>query len=421
MRQRLFGGALWGNPDFLKLWAGQTISRFGSQVSQLALPTLAIIGLHANALQVGILATLEFLPFPLLGLVAGVYSDRVRRRPLMIACDVGRALLLGTIPAAAGLGVLGLAQLYVVAFATGVLTVFFDVSYQSCLPALVERSELVEGNSKLEVTNSSAQVAGPAFAGFLLQAVGAALAVTADAVSFLVSSASLALIRRPEPAKEAPEPGLGIETGFLAELREGVGVVLRNPVLRRIAGCTATSNLGTSMFFAVELIFAYKVLHLSPGTVGLIFALGSVGSLLGALSTTWITARTGVGPSLVLTSTVGGLALFLTPLATLGAAFPLMVGTTFVGGFMVPVYNINQVSLRQAITPHRVQGRMNATMRTIVWGTMPLGSIVGGLMGTWWGPVPTLIAGACASSAAGLWILSPRILAIRTQPEPVAA
>jgi MFS family permease len=420
MLRRVFAGALWRNPDFLKLWAGQTVSRFGSQVSLLAIPTLAILRLGANPLQIGILATLEFLPFPLLGLIAGVYSDRVRRRPLMMVCDVGRALLLGTIPLAALAHSVTMLQLYAVALGTGVLTVFFDVSYQAYLPAVVERSELVEGNSKLEVSSSSAQVAGPAVAGFLLQVVGPATSIAVDAASFVVSVLSLGVIRRPEPSRAAVE-GETARAGFFAELREGVGVVLRNPVLRRIAGCTATFNLGTSMAFAVFLIFAYQRLHLSAGVVGVVFALGSVGSLLGALTTTAVTARTGVGPVLVLSTMAGGLSLFLTPLAQLGLAIPLLTAGAFVAGYTVPVYNINQVSLRQAITPHRLLGRMNATMRTIVWGTMPLGSVIGGAMGTYVGIMPTLIAAACVSSASFLWILSPLILGIRTQPEPVAA
>src|SRR5438552_2436407 len=197
-------GRLWRHPDFLKLWAGETVSEFGSQVTLLAVPTVAILVLHAGPFQVGILSALEFLAFPTLGLVAGVYADRIKRRPIMIACDIGRLLALGSIPIAFTLNAPTLGQLYVVALLTGIFNVFFDVSYQSYLPALVERTNLIEGNTKLEVTRSGSQIAGPAVAGFLIQLIGGARAVAVDAISFLASALALAVIRKPEPN---PNPG----------------------------------------------------------------------------------------------------------------------------------------------------------------------------------------------------------------------
>src|SRR2546425_10393552 len=178
----MFRGKLWRHADFLKLWTGETVSVFGSQVTLLAVPTVAILILHAGPFQVGLLSALEFLAFPTLGLVAGVYADRLRRRPIMIVCDLGRMLALGSIPLAFVLNLLTLEQLYIVALLTGVFTVFFDVSYQSYLPALVDRPNLIEGNTKLEITRSTAQVAGPAVAGLLIQWIGAAKAVAGDAL-----------------------------------------------------------------------------------------------------------------------------------------------------------------------------------------------------------------------------------------------
>ncbi len=409
-------GKLWRDGEFLKLWSGQAISEIGSQVSQLALPTVAILVLGATPFQVGLLAALENLAFPVLGLVAGVYVDRLRRRPIMIACDLGRMVALASVPIAFAFGVLGMPQLYVVALVTGVGTVFFDVAYQSYLPALIPRADLVEGNTKLQVTGSVAQMAGPALAGFLIQLVGPARAVAADATSFLVSVASLLWIRRPEPA---PKPGtVSGRRGFFAEMWEGIQVVFGNPTIWKIAGSTSTSNLGGNIFFAVFLIFAYRVLHLSPGTIGIIFGAGAVGGLLGALSASWIARRIGLGPTLFVTIVIGGLAMILVPIAQLGWAIPLLLAAMVIQSFTNPVYNVNQVSLRQAITPDRVQGRMNATVRTIIWGTMPIGSFIGGVIGSTYGLEPAMYIGIAISVLAGFWILLGPIR-LRVQPEPV--
>ena len=211
----------------------------------------------------------------MLGLVAGVYVDRLRRRPIMIACDVGRLLALASVPIAFAFNVLSMPQLYAVALIAGVGTVFFDVAYQSYLPALIPRADLIEGNTKLQVTSSVAQMAGPALGGLLIQLVGPARAVAADAASFLISVVSLLWIRRPEPTP-SPTSESG-RRGFFVEMWEGIRVVFGNPTIWKIAGSTSTSNLGSNLFFAVFLIFAYRVLHLSPGTVGVIFAAGAVG------------------------------------------------------------------------------------------------------------------------------------------------
>src|SRR5436309_1081924 len=196
---------LWRHPDFLKLWAGQSVSRLGSQVSLLALPLIAITVLQATTFEVGLLSAAEFAPFILVGLPAGVIVDRMAKRPILIAADAGRLLALGSVPLAYQLGALTIGQLYAVAFASGVLTVFFDVAYQSYLPVLVERHELVDGNAKLAVSDSAATVAGPSIAGALIDLVGAAMAVIADAVSFGVSALSLLVVHRREPAHGGTE------------------------------------------------------------------------------------------------------------------------------------------------------------------------------------------------------------------------
>jgi MFS family permease len=413
-------GRLWRHPDFLKLWSAETVSRFGTQVSQLAIPTVAILLLHAGPFEVGLLAALEFLSFPVLGLVAGVYADRLKRRPIMILCDLGRMVSLGSIPVAFLFHALTLPQLYVVALVTGIFTVFFDVSYQSYLPALIDRSDLVEGNTKLSVSESASMIGGPPLGGFLIQWIGGARAVAVDALSYLISALAIWAIRKPEPE---PKPGTeaGVR-GFLPEMREGLEVVFRNPVLWHIAGCTATTNLGSNMVYgAVYLIFVYQTLHLSPGEAGLIFGLGSIGFLLGALIASWMVRRLGVGPSLAINIAGGGLFILATPLALLGVPVIVLIVLSFLGAVIGAPYNITQVSLRQAITPDRVQGRMNATMRTIVWGTIPIGSFLGGVLGSRIGIIPTILLGGAISTLAALWILVGPVIKLKEQPAPVTA
>src|SRR4051794_18181598 len=244
---------LWHHPDFLKLWGGQAVSRLGSQVTLLALPLIAITVLKATTFEVGLLSAVEFAPFILVGLPAGVLVDRMAKRPILIAADIGRLVALATVPIAFELDVLSIGQLYAVAFTTGVLTVFFDVAYQSYLPVLVTRDELVEGNAKLSVSDSAATVVGPSVAGALIDLVGAAVAVIADAASFAVSALALLLVRTRETAHV--DRGDGAATGMRTEIAEGMRYVLRHRLLRPIACSTATSNLFTSMGAAVLTVY----------------------------------------------------------------------------------------------------------------------------------------------------------------------
>src|SRR5579864_2693147 len=252
-------GGLWRHPEFVKLWAGQTISQFGTQVSQLAIPLTGVLVLNASAAEMGLLSAFEFAPFLLLSLFAGVWVDRMRRRPILIVADLGRTLLLASIPAAALIHALGMPQLYVVGLLSGVLTVFFDVAYQAYLPVLISREHLVEGNSKLEVSRSIAQIAGPGIGGALVQVITAPTAVLVDSLSFVVSVISLLLIRAPEPE---PVRRPGKEGSMWAELREGLDVVVSNPLLRSIAGCTGTSNLFSNGMMAVFILYLTRQLGL---------------------------------------------------------------------------------------------------------------------------------------------------------------
>jgi len=325
-------------------------------------------------------------------------------------------IALGSIPSAFVFGVLHLYQLYVVAAIVGVFTVFFDVAYQSYLPSLVDRADLVEGNAKLEVSQSGAQVAGPALAGFLIQAIGAAKAIAVDAGAFLTSAVVLLSIRKPEP-KPSPSSS-DSDPNFIGELKEGAQVVTKNPVLTRIAACTATSNLGGSIAFTVFLIFAYNQLKLTPEIVGIIFALGSVGLLAGAVLAARVARGVGLGWALAVATVVGGIAALGVPLALVGSPVLVLAALQVLGGFCLPIYNINQVSLRQAITPDRLQGRMNATMRTIVWGTIPVGSLIGGILGTQIGVVATITIGGVVYTLAAAWILLGPVISLKETPAP---
>jgi MFS family permease len=371
----------------MRLWTGQTISLIGSQVTLLALPLTAILVFKASAFQVGALTTMEFLPFVLFGLPVGVWVDRLRRKPILVLADVGRLVVLGSIPLAHALGVLHFAQLYAVGFLTGVGTVFFDVAYGSYLPSLVKRNRLVEGNAKLEVSRSGAQLAGPGIAGLLVQALSAPGAILADAFSYLASVLSLLSIRTKEPEVE---PSGGHPPRMRRQIGEGLRYVVDQPLLRPLLACTGTLNLFSMMGQAVLLLFAVRRLGLSPGEIGVILTVGSVGFLVGALVAERIPRRLGVGPTLILAGLMIGLGAVFIPLATTANAAPMLVLYGLIASFGGVIYNVNARSLIQTITPDRKLGRTIATMRFIVWGTIPIGSFVGGLLGSHLGLRPTL-------------------------------
>ena len=411
-RLRLPSGGLWRHADFMKLWTGQAISEFGSQISGLAIPWVALVTLHASAFEVATLGTVEFLPFVLLTLPAGVLVDRWHRRTVLIAGDLGRAVLLISIPIAYGTGHLTLAQLYVVGFLVGIHTVFFDVAYQSYLPALVEREALVEGNSKLNVTSSGAQLAGPGVAGGLIAIATAPYALFVDAVSFLVSGAFTASIHKREELPEA-----GARRHLLVELWEGLSYVLRHRLLLPQAISTGVSNFCTSLIFAIVIVYAHNELGMSSGLIGLSFSLGAFGWMIGAAKADWFRRKLGVGGASMFGAALTGPAALLIPFAPKGFPVPFLVASGAVMGFGAVVYNIQQVSLRQSICPERLQGRMNASMRFLVWGTMPLGSLTGGSLAVWIGLRPTLFVGAVGAFSSVLPIALSPIRSLREFPE----
>lgn len=390
-------GVLWHNRDFLWLWAAQTVSQFGSEITGLALPLVAIIVLDATTFEVAALAVVDWLPFFVFSLPAGVWIDRLPRRPIMIAADWGRAVALGSIPLAYLLDVLTLGQLYIVGLIVGTLTMFFDLSYQSYLPSVVGRDELGEGNSKLEVSRSAAQVAGPGLAGVLVSVLTAPYAILLDALSFVGSALSLSGIKRHERKPERPREE---RPGFRAEIGEGVRFTLRHPLQRPIIVFVAPMNLFSNMLFAIYLVYAVRELDLSVTTIGLIFSLGSVGSLVGALTANRVARTLGIGPSLIAVATTGGLGLLLIPLASGDLVIPFLVIANVLWGFFVLNYFVTAVSLVQAITPDHLLGRTNASRRFVVQSMIPLGALLGGALGTFIGLRQTIAIGAVGASVA---------------------
>jgi MFS family permease len=399
----------------MKLWASESVSLFGSQITVLALPLTAVLVLGASPFEMGLLGMLGFLPFLLLSLFAGVWVDRLPRRRILVTANLGRALLLALIPLAAYAGWLTMPLLYAVSVLVGVLTVFFDVAYQAYLPDLVAREQLVDGNSKLEASRSVAQIGGPALGGVLVERLTAPVAMALDAASFLVSALLLALIPGTQRI-ERPE-----RQPIWSAIAEGLRVVLGSPILRAIAGSTGTSNFFANVWGAVFTLYAVQELGIGPSTLGLIFAVGSGGALVGAFVAAPLTRRLGVGPTIIVSMLVSSLSALAIPLARGGAAVALLMAGQAVLSLCGPIYNVTQVSLRQTITPARLQGRMNASMRFLVWGTIPLGSLAGGLIGESLGIYTALLVGTLGAQLAFLWVLLSPVRALREHPEPEEA
>jgi MFS family permease len=395
-------GGLWRNGDFVRLWSAQTISELGTQVTFLALPLAAILALHASAFEVALLTTAETLPFLLFALPAGVWIDRMRRRPPMIAADVVRGLVLLSIPLAYWIDALTLGQLFAVAFVVGIATVAFDVAYLSYLPALVPPQQLADGNAKLMTTQSGAQLGGPGLGGALVGLFSAPVAILADAISYAFSALLLGTIRRVE------EPVVVERRHLRHELAEGLRYVFGQPTLRTLTIWTGAWNFFNSGFFALMLVYMVRGLGLSATTVGWIFALGNLGAITGAILSARVVRRFGVGPTMTICGTISAAGAFVLPSTPRSLAVPLvLVGELLITGFG-QLYNVNQLTLRQAITPPRLMARMNSVVRFMYWGTRPVGAALGGALVAWIGLRSTLyVEAACATATTIPMLLSP--------------
>jgi MFS family permease len=405
MRMQFNG--LWKHNDFLKLWVGETVSLFGSQITVLALPLVAANTLQASPSEMGMLGFAQYVPWLLVGMFAGVWVDRLRRRPLMVTADLGRGFLLGLIPLAASLGRLQIWHLYAIGFLVGIGNVFFEVAYYAYLPVLIGREELVEGNSKLMTSASASEVAGPGLGGVLTQVITAPLAILFDAFSFFASAGALIRIRKPEPLPSASKRTFSL----WRDAWEGLRLVTHHRLLRGFVGCSLTGNIAIDAHLAVYILYLTRELGFRPATLGLIYALGGVGGVLGAAVAGWLNGRFGMGRTIVISQLFHGICLTALPLAALigGTQAIALIGSVhFVWGFTSTIYTVPAVSLRQAITPDHWQGRVAASTRVLTFGVSPLGFLMGGWLGEWIGLWPTLLIAGLGLLLSNLWLaLSP--------------
>lgn len=410
--------ALWRNRSFRWLWLGQGISQVGSQLSSLAVPVLAVSILGATEWQVGILGAAQTAAFLLVGLPAGAWIDRVRKRRVLIAADLVRAAALAFVPLLWITGTLQVWHLYLVAAIFGVASVFFDVAYQSYLPVLLPSSQIGTANSRLEATSQIASVAGPGLGGALLTVVSAPLLLLGDAISYLVSAVSLSRVRDTE-VLHRPEQRASLRT----DIAEGLRFVFGHRLLRRIVGTTATSNLFGGIVTTLDSILILRILGLGPIGLGVVFSVGSVGGLLGALATPWLTKRIGEGTAVSLSAIAFGVTIFAMPLAGILPKFalPILIAGAFLESFFVLVYNITQVTMRQRLTPPRLLGRMNASIRFVVWGVLPIGSLISGVLGSAIGVVPTMWTGASGALFAAAFVVFSPITRMKQLPSDQVA
>jgi MFS family permease len=404
-----------GNTDFVKLWAGETVSLIGTQVTQFAMPLVAILALNATVFEVGVLNALRFVPVIVISLFAGVWLDRRRRRPVLIACALSNAVLIGLVPLASVTGLLSIGLLYLVTTLVGMLTVVFDVGALSYVPFLVDRRHLPESNSKLQASVAVAGISGPGLAGLLIGLITAPVTLSVDAASYLFSALGVISIRKPEPA---PEPDPAGRPSIRRSIAEGFHAVYGSRLLRVLLGQSATLNVGFGAVSTVFTVYAVRLLGLSPAKLGLTMAGLAVGSLFGALSAGRIRQALGLGRTLA----VAVVAVSASPLLLLvprgaGVAAVAVLFAGWLGhGLGIAVWNVNTITLRQALTPMRVLARMNATYRMLLFGALPVGALGGGLLGGAVGLRPALVIAALALTSPILWIFFSPVFRLTTMP-----
>ena len=393
---------MWRHPEFMKLWVGQTVSEIGTRVSREGLPLTAALLLNATPAEMGLLAALSGFAAFLAGPVAGVVADRWRHRPILVLADLGRAAVLGVVPLAAWQGWLSMPVLLGVVGAAGLLTVFFDVAYQSFLPSLVAEEQLMEGNSKLSMSAATAEIVGPAMTGFLVQSLTAPRAVLLDALSFLFSAACVLSIRRTAIRRAPSAAG---EASW-AEMTAGARLVWLNPILRALALRAATLFFFIGFFATLYVVYAVRELGLRPAVLGIVIALGGVSAMAGASITPRMLGWAPLGRVLIGSTIISGMTLLLMPLARGPVMGAICLGAAqLLGDLFYPVYYIHEITLRQKVTPPDRLGRVNACMQLVSKGVLPVGSLLGGGLASWVGMRPTLVACAMGVMASALWLV----------------
>ncbi len=408
---------LWRHPDFLKLWFGQTISEFGSHITGTGLPLVAVLTLSASPSELGLLTALSSLPVLVFSLFVGVWVDRLPRRPIMIAMDIARVLLLLTVPIAAFTGHLNMALLYIVTPALSLFTLIFSVAYRAALPALVTREHILDGNTKLATTSSLAEVGGPAFAGALIQLITAPVAILFDAFTFIVSAISLSFIRTPEPPSRPTDSG-----SMLNEVRAGFAVIMDQPVLRTLVIGMSVRTFFGYFFATLYSLYVVREVGLSPVTLGVLVSAGGIGALAGALVAGRVTAHFGVGRT-VLYSVMGASFLnLLVPLAgvvniPIVAVF-LLIFTQIVGDALWSIYGVNEITLRQMLVPDHLLGRANASTEFLTQSVAPLGALAAGALAAVTTSGFTLLIAVLGMIAVSLWTLTTPVRQFHTFVEP---
>jgi MFS family permease len=402
---------LWRHADFNRLWAAHSASLFGSEITALALPLMAVLLLDASPGQMGVLAAAGTAPFLLCSLLAGVWVDRRRRRPVLVVADLARAGLLLSIPLAAGMGVLRIEQLYLVMFVVGVFSVFFEVADYAYVPSLVGRESVVEANSKLQISYSAAEAGGPGVAGLLVQFISAPGAIVIDAVSFLVSAVLLQRIERPEPPVETET-----SRSLRYDVESGLRTLLGHRLLRPIVLASITDSIFLRGIAAIFVLYATRELQISPVTLGVILAIGGIGAIPGALLSASAARRFGVGPTIIGGWLIGAATWLLIPLATGPLTVPLLAVSMLLGGIAGTIVNVQQWSLRQLVTPDALQGRVTASHRFLVYGAYPLGALLGGWLGMELGLRPAIALCALGALGAPLWVTFSPLRRLREQP-----
>ena len=407
-------GGLWRLRDFLLFWQASTVSAFGTAVTRLALPLVATLTLDASAFQIGLIVFAEEAPLLVLGLVAGVWVDRRHRLPLLRATDLLRALTLLAVPAAWWLDVLSVPLLVGVALGIGTLTVVFEIAAQAMVGTLLAPADYVEGNAKRYAGESVAGIAGPGLGGALVQAVGPALATLADAASYLWSWVCLRRMRFVEP----PVAAVAGES-VLAAARAGLREIARNPLLRPITLASSALTFTGAIGWAMLVPYAARTLNLGSGTIGVALSATGVGALLGSLVANRVVRRAGVGPGLVygLVGIVPGMAL-----VAAASGGPMLAGTMLIGGLLAttaasPLYDINQFSLRQAVTPEPLRGRVAAATRVAIRGGAALGALAGGVIGETLGLRGAMLLAALSPVVPLLILRRSPVSGLRVMPE----
>ena len=386
------------NVAFMHLWAGQTAAEIGFQVAALATSAIAISLLHASETQIGLLSALQTLAFLLVGLPAGAWVDRWRKRRVMIAANLTRITALTSIPLAYILSSLTLVHLMVVATILGLSTVFFDVAYQSYVPLIASKRYIGAANGRLEASYQVGLAGGPGLGGYLLGIVAAPLVYLLTAATYVASTWAIWRIRTPEPTPVRSDATLG------AQIREGLAFVRGQRILYPLFSCIAAAAFANAGIRVLLPLLVLRTLSMSATQLGLLLSAGALGGILGAITRpAWIT-RLGIGRCIVLTNIVGVSALLAQPASVhvpVAAAW-VIACSGVISSYFITIYNVTQMSLRQEICPPDMLGRMNAIFRFAVWGVMPLGSFVAGIIASWVGVEATMYIFTAASIAAGI-------------------